>query len=78
VSLGAFPPLELALGVWVWQQSVATPQAARGWACPPCRHLKIQSWVCGAALGGKLERRWVILRARWVALRARWVALRAR
>jgi hypothetical protein len=25
------------------QQSVATPQAARGWAYPPCRHFKIQS-----------------------------------
>jgi hypothetical protein len=25
------------------QQSVATPQAARGWALPPYRHFKIQS-----------------------------------
>jgi hypothetical protein len=27
----------------VEQQSVATPQAARGWTHPPCRHIKIQS-----------------------------------
>ena len=26
----------------VEQQSVATPQATRGWARPPCRHFKIQ------------------------------------
>jgi hypothetical protein len=28
------------------QQSVATPQAARGWARPPCRHFKNQSCCC--------------------------------
>jgi hypothetical protein len=28
------------------QQSVATPQAARGWARPPCRHFKSQSCCC--------------------------------
>jgi hypothetical protein len=32
-----------ALSVCGEQQSVATPQAARGWARPPCRHFKIQS-----------------------------------
>jgi hypothetical protein len=33
------------------QQSVATPQAAREWARPPCRPFKIQSWLClGSAL----------------------------
>ena len=30
----------------VERQSVATPQAARGRACPPCRHFKIQSCCC--------------------------------
>jgi hypothetical protein len=34
------------------QRSVATPQAARGWARPPCRHFKIQSCCC---LGSALE-----------------------
>jgi hypothetical protein len=33
-------------------QSVATPQAARGWARPPCRHFKLQS--C-ARLGSAFE-----------------------
>jgi hypothetical protein len=28
------------------KQSVATSQAARGWARPPCRHFKIQSCFC--------------------------------
>jgi hypothetical protein len=34
------------------QQSVATPQAARGWARPPCRHFKTQSCCC---LGSAFE-----------------------
>jgi hypothetical protein len=35
------------------QRSVATPQAARGWARPPCRHFKIQSCYClGPAFRG--------------------------
>jgi hypothetical protein len=27
-------------------ESVATPQAARGWTHPPCRHFKIQPCFC--------------------------------
>jgi hypothetical protein len=34
------------------QQSVATAQAARGWARPPFRHFKIQSFCC---LGSAFE-----------------------
>jgi hypothetical protein len=30
----------------VGEQSVATPQAARCWARPPCRHFKTQSCCC--------------------------------
>jgi hypothetical protein len=35
-----------AVGRCGCQQSVAIPQAARGWARPTCRHFKIQSWLC--------------------------------
>jgi hypothetical protein len=34
------------------RQSVAAPQAARGWAHPPCRHFKTQSCFC---LGSAFE-----------------------
>jgi hypothetical protein len=34
------------LGFSANAESVATPQTARGWACPPCRHFKIQSCCC--------------------------------
>jgi hypothetical protein len=34
------------------QQSVATPQSARGWTRPPCRHFNIQSCCC---LGSAFE-----------------------
>ena len=34
------------------QQTAATPQAARGWTPPPCRHFKIQSCCC---LGSAFE-----------------------
>jgi hypothetical protein len=34
---------------WVWEQSVATPRSARGWARPPRRHFKIQSCSVGGA-----------------------------
>jgi hypothetical protein len=47
------------------QHSVATPQAARGWARPPCRHFNIQScllllpWgvLSKPFVGGELRRR---------------------
>ena len=39
------------LGVGV-SESVATAQAARGWAHPPCRHFKIQYRFC---LGSAFE-----------------------
>jgi hypothetical protein len=41
------------------QQSVATPQAARGCARPPCGHFKIQSCCC---LGSSLEAAFQTLR----------------
>ena len=56
---GACPnPRELDAGCSVsssaggGQQSVATPQATRGWARPPCRHFKTLSCCC---LGSALE-----------------------
>jgi hypothetical protein len=38
--------LDVGLPAGGEQQSVATPQAARGWAHPPCSHSKIQSCCC--------------------------------
>jgi hypothetical protein len=34
---------------------VATPQAARGWARPPCRHFKIQSCSALSLLSSQIE-----------------------
>ena len=42
------------------QQSVATPQAARGWSGLPFRHIKIQSCYClGSAFEVWLSKPWV-------------------
>jgi hypothetical protein len=37
------------------QESVATPQVARGWARPPCRNFKIQSCCCLGPLSSALR-----------------------
>ena len=44
--------VRLSKGFSRGQQSVATPQAARGWAHSPCRHFNIQSCCC---LGSAFE-----------------------
>jgi hypothetical protein len=38
------------------QKSVATAQAARGLARPPCRHFKIQSFFCPASASRRLSK----------------------
>ena len=55
------------------QQSVATPQAARGYTHPPCRHFKIQPWPAFEAdvWNKKIESPWLIL-VEWKLTAADW------